>query len=420
MYENNHQGYGYPDAGGGFEYRSVAQYPAPQQLTPQQFSLQPPTPPAPQKKKPRRRGFTAMVVAVCLIGSAIFGFGGTYLANSLNGAGASSAGTAAGDGSNTVLYLTAVKINANNGTAEKMNVEDVVANVKNSVVEITTETVATGRFMREFVSTGAGSGVVISKDGYIVTNNHVVEDANTITVRLIDGGEYTATLVGTDARTDLAIIKISADDLQPAILGYSSELLVGQTSIAIGNPLGELGGTVTQGIISALDRELTIDGETMSLLQTDAAVNPGNSGGGLFNLYGELVGVVNAKSSGSEIEGLGFAIPIDAAKLVIESIIEYGYVRGRVDTGLTLVDIQDAQTAMMYRIQQLGLYITKSASGEFQSGDRITAVGGQAVGKLAEFNTQMSKYSVGDTVSITVVRRGESVTASLILTEMTA
>ncbi len=261
----------------------------------------------------------------------------------------------------------------------KMTVEDVVANVKHSVVEITTETVSTSRFMQQFVSTGAGSGVIISKDGYIVTNNHVVENAQTIKIRLSNEEEYAATLIGKDQKTDIAILKIEASDLQPAVLGQSSSMLVGQTAIAIGNPLGELGGTVTTGIISALDREITIDGEVMSLLQTDSAINPGNSGGGLFNLYGELIGIVNAKSSGSEIEGLGFAIPIDIANIVVEQIIEYGYVRGRVDSGLVLVDIQDVQTAMSYRISQLGLYISKSADSNFRSGDRITAVDGQAI-----------------------------------------
>ena len=299
-----------------------------------------------------------------------------------------------------------------------MSVEDVVANVKNSVVEITTETVLTGRYMGQYVSTGAGSGIIISTNGYIITNNHVVEDANTITVRLSNGKEYPATLIGTDAKTDVAVIKINADDLQPAILGYSSDLLVGQTAVAIGNPLGELGGTVTTGIISALDREITIDGETMSLLQTDAAINPGNSGGGLFNLYGELVGIVNAKSSGSEIEGLGFAIPIDAVKTAIEQLIEYGYVRGRIDTGLTLVDIQNSQTAMSYRVQTLGLYISASVNSGFQSGDRITAVDGQAISSLSDFNKQMNNYAVGDTIGITVVRNGSSITVSLTLTEL--
>jgi len=433
MSENNAYGFENQEVGNGYqnqneEKEELTMTEQPYEETHRQTypdylpDAQPPVQPAlteRKKKKSGRMGFAAAVIAICMIGSTVFGFGGTYLANNLNSANAAAAETVLTDNSgNTVLYQSVIKTSTGNSAAEKMSVEDVVANVKSSVVEITTETVSTGRFMGQYVSKGAGSGVIISKDGYIVTNNHVVDGANTITVRLSNGSEHTATLIGTDAKSDLAVIKINANDLQPAVLGYSSELLVGQSAVAIGNPLGELGGTVTSGIISALDREITIDGETMSLLQTDTAINPGNSGGGLFNLYGELVGVVNAKSSGSEIEGLGFAIPIDTAKIVIEQIIEYGYVTGRIDTGFTLIDIQDAQIAMMYRIQQLGLYILRSVSGEFQSGDRITAIDGQTISSLSDFNKQMSNYHVGDTVSITVIRNGKSVTASLTLTEL--
>ena len=315
--------------------------------------------PVPKKKGFGRKGFAAMLIAACMLGSAVFGFGGTYLANSLNNGASPSEETVYANtpDNSAVTYQSVVQTLYDYSQTQTMSIEEVVIAVKHSVVEIQTESVSTSRFMREFVSTGAGSGVIISSDGYIVTNDHVISGAQAIKVRLTGEQEFEATLIGTDSRTDLAVLKIDAEGLQPAIFGHSSDLLVGQTSIAIGNPLGELGGTVTAGIISALDREITIDGETMSLLQTDAAVNPGNSGGGLFNLYGELIGVVNAKSSGSEIEGLGFAIPIDTAKIVIEQLIEYGYVRGRIDTGLALVDIQDNFTAMSYRINQLGLYI---------------------------------------------------------------
>jgi len=370
---------------------------------------------APEKKKPIRRGFAAALITVCLLGSSIFGFGGTYLANYLNSQNGSSDQTTAD--ASTVLYQSVLKTSSENGLADPMSIEDVVFNMKDSVVEITTETVATSGRMGQAIITGAGSGVIISKDGYIVTNAHVVSGAKTITVRLSDGKEYVATLIGTDSKSDLAVIKIDARNLQPAVFGNSSSLLVGQSVIAIGNPLGELGGTATTGIISALDREITIDGETRTLLQTDAAINPGNSGGGLFNLYGELVGIVNAKSSGSGVEGLGFAIPIDSTKEIIAEIIQYGYVRGRINTGLNLVDIQDSQTAMYYRVNQLGLYISESASNEFQSGDRITAVDGKEINSLADFNKQLDNYQVGDTINITVNRNGRSVTGSLTLTE---
>ena len=208
-----------------------------------------------------------------------------------------------------------------------------------SVVEVFTETKQVSSWFQEYVTEGAGSGVVLSEDGYIVTNHHVIDGANTIKVRLSDGQTYTAALTGTDAKTDLAVLKINASGLITAKLADSSAVRVGDFVIAIGNPLGELGGTVTEGIISAKDREITIDGEAMTLLQTSAAVNPGNSGGGLFNLDGELVGVVNAKSSGDDIEGLAFAIPADTVKEIVQELIQYGYVTGRPQLGISVSQI---------------------------------------------------------------------------------
>lgn len=369
--------------------------------------------PTPKKKNNRLR-FAAVIVAICTIGSLVSGFLGSYIGNSFS----SSTLTTQSDG--TVLYQSVSTTNVENAATEELSVADVAATVSDSVVEITTEVVTTNGRMGQLISEGAGSGVIISTDGYIVTNNHVIADAQTITVRLTDGNEYNAVLIGTDASTDVAVIRIEASNLQPAVMGDSSSLVVGQTAIAVGNPLGELGGTVTEGIISALDREITVDGETMSLLQTDTAINPGNSGGGLFNLYGELIGIVNAKSSGSDIEGLGFAIPINTAKTIIEEIISNGYVTGRVDTGLTVVDIQDTQTAMSYGVNKLGLYIAQSTSSSLQSGDIITEIDGNAVSNLSDYNSILNNYSVGDTIEITVTRSGRSMTFSLTLGEQTA
>lgn len=308
--------------------------------------------PTVKKKRPAHTKFAAMLICICMIGSAVFGFGGTYLANSLNGAAAVSV-FASEAVSDTVLYQSVIKTVNVSGMNEKMSIEGVAAAAKNSVVEITTEMVSRGGRMGQFISTGARSGIIISNDGYIVTNNHVVSGAQTITVRLSDKEEYTATLIGTDAKTDLAVIKIEASDLQPAIFGNSNNLVVGETTIAIGNPLGELGGTVTSGIVSALDREIT-----------------------------------------------------------------YGYVKGRIDTGLVLVDIQDAQTAMFYRVNKIGLYISKSSNGDFQSGDIITAVDGQTVNGLSSFNQLIGKYIVGDTVEITVSRSEKSMIFLLTLQEL--
>jgi len=200
-------------------------------------------------------------------------------------------------------------------------------------------------------------------------------------------------------------------------------LVVGELAVAIGNPLGSLGGTVTDGIISALDREIEIDNVKMTLLQTSAAINPGNSGGGLFNEYGELIGVVNAKSSGTGIEGLGFAIPINIAKTVINSIYEYGYVRGRIDDGLDLIDISDTATAWSYRVSTLGVYILsvdeESNAGEsgIKSGDRIVSVNGTEIKSSDEYLAIINNLAIGDTIELKLSRSGKEITKSFQLEE---
>ena len=207
------------------------------------------------------------------------------------------------------------------GYSGDLSISEVVELVADTVVEITTTNLVTDRFYGQYVTSGAGSGVIISENGYIITNHHVIDGARSITVRLTDGSEFSAALVGSDADKDVAVIKISANGLNAAVLGSSASLVVGQEVVAIGNPLGSLGGTVTDGIISALDRTVVVDGHQMTLMQTNAAINPGNSGGGLFNRAGELIGIVNAKQSDTGIEGLGFAIPIDIAWETAEAIV---------------------------------------------------------------------------------------------------
>lgn len=295
-------------------------------------------------------------------------------------------------------------------TSSTSTVADVAAKAAQSVVEIVTETVSTDVFMQQYISEGAGSGVILTSDGYIVTNNHVIQSSSKIHVTLKDGTVHEARLVGTDSETDIAVVKIDAGVLVPAIYGDSSTLVVGETAIAIGNPLGQLGGTVTDGIISALDREITIDNETMTLLQTNAAINPGNSGGGLFNSKGELIGIVNAKSSGSGIEGLGFAIPVNTAKPVIDDIIAYGYARGRIDTGLSFVDVTSPQSAWMYRVSYLGVYISKVAENSnafksgLRSGDLILAVDNKAITSTSDIKKALKDKSVGNSITLTVFR----------------
>ncbi|MBQ6893625.1 MAG: trypsin-like peptidase domain-containing protein [Clostridia bacterium] len=290
--------------------------------------------------------------------------------------------------------------------------------VKDSVVEITTEMAAGNSYFQQFVESGAGSGVIISDDGYIITNNHVIEGASKITVRLTDGTEHEAKLIGTDAQADIAVLKITTDkNLSFAVIGNSENLTVGEEVLAIGNPLGELGGSVTNGIISALDREITIDGQTMRLLQTNAAINPGNSGGGLFNMKGELIAIVNAKSSGLGIEGLGFAIPINYAYEIASELLANGYVSGRPAMGISYIEISTYWDLMSYGVQAYGIYVYDGGDTPLENGDRIVSVGDYEIQYSASLKNAIQNYKVGDTVDVTVARGGRFVKLSVTLIE---
>lgn len=318
----------------------------------------------------------------------------------------------------TNIGQTVVKTSGNN-----LSVAEVANLVSNSVVEITTESVANDMFMRQYVTEGAGSGVIISSDGYIATNNHVIEGASKIIVRLTDGKEYEAKLIGTDAQTDIAVIKLEGVTLEAVKIGDSSQLSVGDTAIAIGNPLGELGGTVTNGIISALDREIVLENQTMTLLQTNAAINPGNSGGGLFNDQGELIGLVVAKSAGSNIEGLGFAIPANVVKEVVNSIIDVGYVQGRPVLGVSVVNINSAQMAYQYGVSRMGVYIagltegTKAEKSGLKVGDCIVAIGDTEITSTSDLTKILQNHKVGDQVKVTISRDGKLFSADVELSE---
>lgn len=318
----------------------------------------------------------------------------------------------------TILQTSTTIQTSTQGQNQELSISEIAELASVSVVEITTEIVSNDYRMGQFIEEGAGSGVIISSDGYLVTNYHVIDGASKISVKLTSGDTYDASLIGSDAQSDLAVLKINATKLTPAVFGTSSTLKVGELAVAIGNPLGELGGTVTDGIISALDRDITIDGETMTLLQTNAAINPGNSGGGLFNSSGELIGIVNAKSSGSGIEGLGFAIPIDTAKTVIEELIEHGYVSGRPSLGITTVDITNTATAMRYRISQLGVYVAETTSSSFQVGDCILSIAGQAIESSTDIKNILNDYQVGDKISVQVMRNNQKTKISVTLEEL--
>lgn len=365
----------------------------------------------------------ALVLTISITASSIFGFAGGMAAAEYRSGAEPTAATQLS--LNTAVNSPAVlgTTLTSTGTGSELSAADIAGLAANSVVEITTETVTTDSWMQQYVTNGAGSGVVMTQDGYIITNNHVIDGASKITVRLKNGTAYSASLVGTDSKSDVALLKINATGLTPAVFGDSDSLKVGDTAIAIGNPLGQLGGTVTEGIISALDRELVIDGKTMTLLQTDAAINPGNSGGGLFNDKGELVGIVVAKSSGSDVEGLGFAIPVNTAKTVADQLKQYGYVKGRIDTGMSFIDLTSAQKALMYGVSRLGVYVQSVESGSnaakagFKVGDMVAQVGNTKITSTAALTQALDQYKVGDTVSITVIRNSYSGTLSLKLAE---
>ena len=386
----------------------------------------------PPKKKKKFNGKRVARSAVALVLAAAMGFAGGFVGAKFGGSGkvviqqvapSSTADSASGSDSS---------ITAASSSGSSLTTEQVADLVSPSVVVITTEQVVYSQWSwygQNQVESGAGSGVIISSDGYILTCAHVVDGASTITVTIGDK-DYTATLVGEDTTSDIAVIKIDADGLPPATVGNSDSLKVGQSVMAVGNPLGELGGTVTGGMISALNRSVTIQGSssvnTMSLIQMDASVSPGNSGGGLFNMNGELVGIVNAKSSSSDAEGLGFAIPINDAIKVAQELLENGYVTGRPYLGITYLAVTDAQTAAQLGVNAYGVYVVEVVKGGpaekagLQAGDRIVSVDGTEIASKDDLGTLMQKHAAGDTLSITIARDGQMQTVNVTLGEKTA
>ncbi len=369
---------------------------------------------------------------MALVLAAVMGFAGGYVGAQIgrqarwsSSRWPSSTAPAAASGSDS-------SITSASAVGSSLTTEQVADLVSPSVVVITTEQVVYSQWSwygQNQVESGAGSGVIISSDGYILTCAHVVDGASNITVTINDK-DYTATLVGEDTTSDIAVIKIDADGLTPATVGNSDSLKVGQNVMAVGNPLGELGGTVTGGMISALNRSVTIQGSssanTMSLIQMDASVSPGNSGGGLFNMNGELVGIVNAKSSSSDAEGLGFAIPINDAIKVAQELLENGYVTGRPYLGITYLAVTDAQTAQQLGVNAYGVYVVEVAKGGpaeqagLQAGDRIVSVDGTEIASKDDLGTLMQKHAAGDTLSITIARDGQMQTVNVTLGEKTA
>ena len=375
---------------------------------------------------PRRqkKGSGAKVAALCLVCALVGG---------MVGGGGVAIATGALDRGSTTIYEgtrtpTTVSV-ANITGSELLTAPEIYAAYVGSTVGITTEIVTTNGWGQPVSSAAAGSGFVITQDGYILTNYHVIEDANSIQVAFVDGTTYDAELVGGEEENDIAVLKINATGLTPVIIGDSDNVRVGEQVVAIGNPLGELTYSMTQGIISARDRSITMEnGEVMNMLQTDTAINSGNSGGPLFDMYGQVIGITSAKLSGSSsssatIEGLGFAIPINDVKDMVADIMENGYVTGKPYLGITVSTVPQT-VAERYGISQGALVesvdpASCAAAAGLQEGDIITALNGTTVVSSAELIEQKKNYQAGDTVTMEVERDGASLTLTLTFDEDT-
>ncbi len=335
--------------------------------------------------------------------------------------------------------------NENADTAE-LTTEQVVEKCLPSVVGIESQfTMATdnnnGYFFgfnmpTESQSTGTGTGVVITKDGYIVTNAHVIYDsqygaglADNISVLLNENEKYDAEVIGYDTDCDLAVLKIDADNLTPAEFGNSDSLKLGESVTAIGNPLGfELMNTVTNGIISGLNRNITINDKSMNLIQTNSAINAGNSGGPLINKYGQVIGINSSKMSSSygygeaSIEGIGFAIPSNEVSAVVDDIMKYGYVTGKPQLGISCQDVTET-VSRMYNMP-IGVYIVEVTDGSaadkagLKSGDIITEIDGVEVTTSEELTAEKNKHNAGESIEITYMRNGEENKTSVKLDEV--
>ena len=332
------------------------------------------------------------------------------------------AGNTAGQTQTTNKHFNIVDASAQqdpNKTA--LSIMEIAKRNKPAVVAITTAAQIQNQLGQTGLVDAAGSGFIITADGYVVTNYHVIEGAQTISVALDDGRIFPAVITGSDSRNDLAVLKINTTGLPTVKLGDSKNLEVGELAVAIGNALGELKGTVTAGIISATDRQVTIENQSLVLLQTDAAINAGNSGGALINSFGEVIGINTAKNAGTGVEGLGFAIPIDIAKPIIQSLIQNGYVSGRPKLGIGTRDVTE-QMAQYYNMRQ-GVYVrtveanSAAALAGIAVGDVIIKADGKDALTTDVLNTAKESHNVGDTMKITLVRDGKEITVDVVLKE---
>ena len=365
----------------------------------------------------KHHGGVGRVVALilsCAVISAACGFGGAILAQN----GSRTGKTTVQQSNRTAATVNVKKVDGQT----LMSPAEVYASTVNSVVSINCSAVSTNIFGQQTESASSGSGFIYTADGYIVTNQHVVANASSINVTLYNGDTYPATLVGSDSDYDVAVLKIDAKDLPAVTLGSSTDVNVGDTVMAIGNPLGELTFSMSQGIVSCVNRAINVEGTPFNMIQVDASINPGNSGGPLMNLYGEVVGIVSAKYStysSTTVEGLGFAIPIDDVKSIITDIMENGAVTGKAYMAVT-VGTMNSQMAAQYSIdidQGVFVYsVVKGGAGDkagLRLGDVITKMGDTTLTSRQDLSAALKSYRSGDTATLTVFRDGSYITTDI-------
>lgn len=368
---------------------------------------------------PKQKG-AIKIVALCLV-CALLGGLAQPIYSSLSG------------GNETTIYTgdrTPTQVDtASVDTSKELTTAEIYAKYVNSCVGITVDIVSTNVFGQTVTGAAAGSGFVITEDGYILTNYHVIDGANSIKVTFDNGKEYTATYVGGEEKNDIAVIKVDATGLTPVVIGKSSDMLVGEQVTTIGNPLGELTFSESTGIISALDRSITMsDGRQMNMIQTDCAINSGNSGGPLFNSHGEVIGIVSAKyssgsnSSSASVEGLGFAIPMDDVANMVSDLVKNGYVTGKPIMGISVADVDESVTS--YGVPQGAIIrvVTPDLCGAkagLQAGDIVTKIDDTDVTSASDLTSAIGNYKPGDKVTLTIFRSGETKTVEVTLEEST-
>ena len=365
----------------------------------------------------KHHGGVGRVVALilsCAVISAACGFGGAILAQN----GSRTGKTTVQQSNRTAATVSVKKVDGQT----LMSPAEVYASTVNSVVSINCSAVSTNIFGQQTESASSGSGFIYTADGYIVTNQHVVANASSINVTLYNGDTYPATLVGSDSDYDVAVLKIDAKDLPAVTLGSSTDVNVGDTVMAIGNPLGELTFSMSQGIVSCVNRAINVEGTPFNMIQVDASINPGNSGGPLMNLYGEVVGIVSAKYSSyanTTVEGLGFAIPINDVQSIIKDIIENGSVGNKAYMAIT-AGTMTQQMAAQYKINATeGVFVYSVEDGGagdkagLKLGDVITKLNDTQITSMEDLSAAKKGFKAGDTVTLTVLRDGKEITTQL-------